>query len=172
MKGTARISKTLAAAALGAMIAMPAAAQVLKVTPDFDTRATSLIGHVVTDPQGHSVGKIDNLLIKKNGQVGFIVLSVARRLGIGAKMVALPFDKVSAQGDKIFYKGTSDDLKNAAEFTYEKHAMIDQTPQPDRVVDAEPLPPLGQARAMPAAQIVPRPDAVGPPTSLMPPLDR
>ncbi len=108
-----RVSRTVAASLLAATLGSPLAAQVLKVTPDFETRATSLIGHVVTDPKGRPLGKVDDLLIQKDGKVGFIVLSVARALGIGAKMVAVPYPKISAQGDKLFFKGKPEELKNA-----------------------------------------------------------
>lgn len=175
MRGTARISAPLAAAALTAMIAAPAAAQVLKVTPDFATRATSLIGHTVTDPQGHPVGRIDDLLIRRNGEVGFVVLSAARALGIGSKLVAVPYGQVSAKGEKLFFNGTPDELKNATPFSYDQHAMIDVSPGADRGVEAGPPSPTGAAR-QPAAAPAPPPArgvAPGAPTPLLPPsMDR
>ncbi len=166
MKYIPRASRTLAAAFLGATLAAPATAQVLKVTPDFETRATNLIGHTVTDAKGRAVGKIGDLLIQKDGMVGFVVLAVGRELGVGQKLVAVPYAKMSAEGDKVFYKGTPEDLKNATEFTFRQHAMNDSTPRPDRRVgpDTVSVQPLGAPppAAAPATPVAPEPQAFAP----------
>ncbi len=169
MARTKLISARVAAVLLGAAIAAPATAQVLKITPDFEARATSLIGHEVTNSKGVEIGKVDDLLIQKDGKVGFVVLSVGRALGIGAKLVAVPYNKVIAQGRAVFYKGTPDELKNATEFTYQKHAMNEGADDGQRMVRADSVTVMPLDTPPGVRPVGPEPGA---PTSLLPAQNR
>jgi sporulation protein YlmC with PRC-barrel domain len=58
--------------------------------------ASRLIGASVKNPQGESLGKIDELLIDpKEARIKAAVVSVGGLLGIGAKSVAVPWNKLS-----------------------------------------------------------------------------
>jgi sporulation protein YlmC with PRC-barrel domain len=58
--------------------------------------ASKLIGASVKDAQGESLGKIDELLIDpKDARIKAAVVSVGGVLGLGAKSVAIPWDKMT-----------------------------------------------------------------------------
>jgi sporulation protein YlmC with PRC-barrel domain len=57
--------------------------------------ASKLIGASVKNAQGESLGKIDELVIDpQDARIKATVLSVGGLLGIGAKSVAVPWNKV------------------------------------------------------------------------------
>jgi sporulation protein YlmC with PRC-barrel domain len=57
--------------------------------------ASKLIGASVKNAQGESLGKIDELVIDpQDARIKAAVLSVGGLLGIGAKSVAVPWNKV------------------------------------------------------------------------------
>ena len=49
---------------------------------------------VAADGYNESVGSINDLLMDKSGNVKAAVISVGGFLGVGARMVAVPFDKI------------------------------------------------------------------------------
>jgi sporulation protein YlmC with PRC-barrel domain len=62
--------------------------------------ASKLIGASVKNAAGESVGKIDELVIDpKDARIKMAVVSVGGLLGIGAKSVAIPWDKVKMGAD-------------------------------------------------------------------------
>jgi sporulation protein YlmC with PRC-barrel domain len=62
--------------------------------------ASNLIGTNVRNPQGESLGKIDELVIDlKDARIKAAVVSVGGVLGLGAKSVAIPWDKVTMGTD-------------------------------------------------------------------------
>ncbi|MGH8069772.1 MAG: PRC-barrel domain-containing protein [Candidatus Entotheonellia bacterium] len=68
------------------------------VTPGMmnEVYASKLIGASVKNAQGESLGKIDELIIDPHdARIKAAVVSVGGVLGIGAKSVAIPWDKVT-----------------------------------------------------------------------------
>jgi sporulation protein YlmC with PRC-barrel domain len=62
--------------------------------------ASKLIGASVKNAAGESVGKIDELVIDpKDARIKMAVVSVGGLLGLGAKSVAVPWDKVKIGAD-------------------------------------------------------------------------
>lgn len=54
--------------------------------------ATSIMKDKVENPQGESLGKIENLMINlKDGRVEYAVIEMGSFLGIGGKLFAIPF---------------------------------------------------------------------------------
>jgi sporulation protein YlmC with PRC-barrel domain len=83
-------------------------------------RASKLIGTTVINDKNERVGKIDDIIIDQNN-VMFAVLQVGGFLGVGSRLVAIPYDslKVAEDGKKIELPGASkDELKKLAEFKY------------------------------------------------------
>jgi sporulation protein YlmC with PRC-barrel domain len=83
-------------------------------------RASKLIGANVVNDKNESVGKIDDIIIDNNN-VMFAVLQVGGFLGLGSRLVAVPYDslKVADDGKKVELPGaTKDELKKLAEFKY------------------------------------------------------
>ncbi len=56
-------------------------------------RASKLVGSNVYNQSGQTVGSVDDLLIGQDGKISEAVVSVGGFLGIGGKLVAVPFDQ-------------------------------------------------------------------------------
>jgi sporulation protein YlmC with PRC-barrel domain len=83
-------------------------------------RASRLIGTSVVNDKNERIGKIDDIIIDKNN-VMFAVLQIGGFLGVGSRLVAIPYDslKVADDGKKVELPGASkDELKKLAEFKY------------------------------------------------------
>jgi sporulation protein YlmC with PRC-barrel domain len=83
-------------------------------------RAGKLIGASVTNDKNESIGKIDDIIIDNN-RVMYAVVQVGGFLGVGSRLVAVPYDslKIDEAGKKVVLPGASqDELKKLAEFKY------------------------------------------------------
>ncbi|MGH7077855.1 MAG: PRC-barrel domain-containing protein [Acetobacteraceae bacterium] len=56
-------------------------------------RASKLVGATVYNDSGDNIGSIDDLLVNNSGKIDTAIVSVGGFLGIGSKLVAVPFDK-------------------------------------------------------------------------------
>jgi sporulation protein YlmC with PRC-barrel domain len=61
------------------------------VPTDGDWRATELVGATVYNDQGDTIGTVDDLLLSSDGTVSSAVLSVGGFLGMGTKLIEVPF---------------------------------------------------------------------------------
>lgn len=59
-----------------------------------DWRSSELVGATVYNDSGNSVGTINDLLVSSDGTVSNAILSVGGFLGIGTKLVEVPFNKL------------------------------------------------------------------------------
>jgi sporulation protein YlmC with PRC-barrel domain len=78
--------------------------------------ASRLIGASVKNPQGESLGKIDELLIDpQEARIKAAVVSVGGLLGIGAKSVAIPWSKftLGAERDTVVVAMGKEELEQA-----------------------------------------------------------
>jgi sporulation protein YlmC with PRC-barrel domain len=80
--------------------------------------ASKLIGASVKSEQGESVGKIDELVIDPHdARIKAAVVSVGGVLGLGAKSVAIPWDRMTmgsgADRDTIIVAMGKDELERA-----------------------------------------------------------
>lgn len=90
---------------------------VVKVATGF--RASKVIGSSVFNDAGDTVGKIDDIIIGEGGKEPFAVLAVGGFLGIGDKLVVLPYDQLKTMDRKIVLPGaTKDALKDLPTFKY------------------------------------------------------
>jgi sporulation protein YlmC with PRC-barrel domain len=120
-----------AAIAAGAAVAVPALVlaqgtpqtvqlvkvDVVKVSTGY--RASKVLGSSVVNEAGDTVGKIDEIIVGPDGKAPFVVLSVGGFLGVGDKLVALPYEQMRTDGKKIVLPGaTKDSLKALPEFKY------------------------------------------------------
>jgi sporulation protein YlmC with PRC-barrel domain len=66
--------------------------------------SSSLVGDQVVDVTGAKVGKIEDLMIDVlNGQIAYAVLSFGGFLGIGDKLFAIPWSRLTVdEGEKRF----------------------------------------------------------------------
>lgn len=86
-------------------------------------RASKLIGSAVYNDQNEKVGSVDDLIMKDGNHIVMAVLSVGGFLGIGNKLVAVPFDQLHLDTNKDVTKVTmpgasKDALNGMPTFTY------------------------------------------------------
>ncbi len=90
---------------------------VLKVSTGY--RASKVLGASVVNEAGDTVGKVDEIIVGPDGKAPFVVLSVGGFLGVGDKLVVLPYEQMRTDGKKIMLPGaTKDSLKALPEFKY------------------------------------------------------
>ena len=114
-KSAAAASVMLAAAAL---THSPAAAENVTFISNQMTgevRASNLVGVVVTNKAGDTVGDINDVVFASDGQVSVYIIGVGGVLGIGEKNVAVPFSAVTLSTDK--------DMKRTAVLDVTKDAL-------------------------------------------------
>src|SRR6202035_73629 len=70
-----------------------------------DWRASKVVGLNVYNEKNENVGSINDLLMDKSGGVKAAVISVGGFLGMGARLVAVPFDKVKFSTEPVVYTG-------------------------------------------------------------------
>ena len=86
-------------------------------------RASKLIGTAVYDDQSQKIGTVDDLIMTGTDKIGMAVLSVGGFIGIGSKLVAVPYGQLrydpSAANPKVVMPGATKDTLNAMPgFTY------------------------------------------------------
>lgn len=90
---------------------------IVKVSTGY--RASKVLGASVVNEAGDTVGKIDEIIVGPDGKAPFVVLSVGGFLGVGDKLVVLPYEQMRTDGKKIMLPGaTKDSLKALPEFKY------------------------------------------------------
>ena len=95
----------------------PAEAKFSTVSKD-EMFSSKLKGLNVYNQKDESIGEISDLAIK-NHQLDALILSVGGFLGMGAKLVSVPFDQLKIQDDKIVMPGaTKASLEAMPEYHY------------------------------------------------------
>jgi hypothetical protein len=90
---------------------------VTKLTTGF--RASKIIGATVVNEANETVGKIDDMLIGPDGKSPYAVLSVGGFLGLGDRLVVVPYESLKMAANKILLPGaTKDALKALPEYKY------------------------------------------------------
>jgi len=119
----------LTSAALGAALALPlapATAQPVELAVvdvkvvERGYRASKLKDKAVFNEKNERVGEVDDLIVGKDGKT-FVVVQVGGFLGIGQKLVAVPYEslRVDQRGDKVVLPGASKEaLRNLPVFKY------------------------------------------------------
>ena len=85
----------------------PAAASESSSSFQGDWRASKVAGLSVYNDNNENVGSINDLLMDKSGTVKAAVISVGGFLGVGAHLVAVPFDKIKFVNEPVAYTGAS-----------------------------------------------------------------
>ncbi len=95
-------------------------------------RSSQITGMTVTNPQGEKLGKIDDILIDQAGAVKYAILSHGGLLGIGDKLIAIPWRALKLDKEK------STLVINSDKAALEKAPNFDPKEWP-KVVDPESL---------------------------------
>ena len=128
MKGTILLA---GAALIGIFLAAPVMAQGVPQTVDIAKvdvqkvaagfRASKVIGSSVVNQANETIGKIDDLLVTRDGKEPYAVLSIGGFLGMGTHMVVVRYDSLKFSDNKIVLPGgTKDGLKLLPAFEYSK----------------------------------------------------
>jgi sporulation protein YlmC with PRC-barrel domain len=81
-------------------------------------RASILMDHPVVNAQGEEILEIDDMILRRSGNVKRVVLSCCGFLGLGTKRVAIPLRSLQFKEDQIIYDITEEEFKEMAEFNY------------------------------------------------------
>jgi len=84
-------------------------------------RASKVIGNSVLNDAHETIGKIDELLVTRDGKEPYVVLSIGGFLGMGTHMVVVRYDSLKFDDNEIVLPGgTKDGLKMLPAFQYSK----------------------------------------------------
>jgi PRC-barrel domain len=82
-------------------------------------RASKVIGSSVVNDANETIGTIDDLLVSPDGKQPYAVLSIGGFLGMGTRLVVVPYDTLKFNGNKVTLPGgTKAGLKMLPEFKY------------------------------------------------------
>lgn len=83
-------------------------------------RASKLMGAEVVNDKDERIGTIDDLVVNPNDKVTYAILSVGGFLGIGSRLVAVPFDTLkTVKEERLMLPGASKEaLRELPEFKY------------------------------------------------------
>ena len=82
-------------------------------------RSSKIVGSPVVNDANEKIGDVDDLLVEPSDKVLFAVLSVGGFLGMGERLVAVPFGSLQIAGNKVMLPGgTKDALTALPEFKY------------------------------------------------------
>ena len=77
-------------------------------TADHQLRVSKLVGASVYNGQNQSIGSIDDVLMgDADHKADTAVISVGGFLGIGSKLVSVPFDQIKIQDNKVVMPGAT-----------------------------------------------------------------
>jgi PRC-barrel domain len=85
-------------------------------------RASKVIGSSVLNDANETIGKIDDLLVTRDGKEPYAVLSIGGFLGMGTHMVVVRYDSLKFGPDNkiVLPGGSKDGLKMLPAFEYSK----------------------------------------------------
>jgi PRC-barrel domain protein len=82
-------------------------------------RASKVIGSSVVNDASETIGTIDDLLVSRDGKQPYAVLSVGGFLGMGTRLVVVPYEMLRFADKKVTLPGgTKEGLKMLPEFKY------------------------------------------------------
>lgn len=84
--------------------------------------ADKLIGATVQDPAGKNIGKIEDALVSRDGDIERVIINDGGVLGLGGKLVSFDDDVIEGtrNNEDIVVKLNEESIKNAAAFDYDK----------------------------------------------------
>jgi hypothetical protein len=89
-------------------------------TGDHQVRAAKVVGASVYNDQNQSIGAVDDVLMSDpDHKAATAVISVGGFLGMGSKLVSVPFDQLRIENDRIVMPGaTKTSLQDMPEYRY------------------------------------------------------
>lgn len=91
----------------------------LYTTADGQMRVGKIVGASVYNDQNQSVGSVDDVLMDHDNKASSAVIAVGGFLGMGAKLVSVPFDQLKVENNRIVMPGaTKASLSGMPEYKY------------------------------------------------------
>jgi PRC-barrel domain protein len=82
-------------------------------------RASKVIGSSVVNDASETIGTVDDLLVSRDGKQPYAVLSIGGFLGMGTRLVVVPYETLKFADKKVMLPGgTQEGLKMLPEFKY------------------------------------------------------
>jgi hypothetical protein len=82
-------------------------------------RSSKVVGSTVVNDADETIGKIDDFLVSRDGKQPYAVLSIGGFLGMGSRLVVVPYDTLKFSNNKVILPGgTKEGLKLLPEFKY------------------------------------------------------
>ena len=82
-------------------------------------RSSKIIGSEVYNESSEVIGKVDDLIVTPKDRVVYAIVSIGGFLGMGDRLVAVPYERLTVSPNKIVLAGASkDNLKAWPEFRY------------------------------------------------------
>ncbi len=93
------------------------------ITSDGQMRVGKIVGASVYNDQKQSIGSVDDVLMGSDKKATTAVLSVGGFLGMGSKLVSVPFDQLKVENNQIVMPGaTKASLTGMPEYKFNKNA--------------------------------------------------
>jgi sporulation protein YlmC with PRC-barrel domain len=144
--GVPALAQTQPPAGVGLPATAPTQQAVITQQDESQVRVYRLIGSKVVDPEGQTIGKVDDLLLDRDQKMVAVIVSVGGFLGIGSKSVALPASRVDisqAYGDQRLVKidATKEELASAPAFKTRETLKAEADEQAARARAQQNMPP-------------------------------
>ena len=88
---------------------------VTMIQPD-QVRASKIVGAAVYDRNNVKIGSVDDLVLDRDGRVALVAVSVGGFLGAGSKDVAVSFNEIKTDHNRLTLDVTKQRLQQMAEY--------------------------------------------------------
>jgi sporulation protein YlmC with PRC-barrel domain len=85
------------------------------IQPD-EMRASKMLGSAVYDVQNRKIGKVEDLVLNKDGKVDAVVIDVGSFLGMGGKNVAVLPSDLKTDNNRLTLDRTKEQLQQMANY--------------------------------------------------------
>ena len=82
-------------------------------------RASKMIGSMVYDVQNRKIGKVQELVLNRDGKIAAVVVDVGTFLGMGGKSVAVQLSDVKTDNNRLTLDRTKEQLQQMANYRLE-----------------------------------------------------
>jgi sporulation protein YlmC with PRC-barrel domain len=85
-------------------------------------RASKMIGSMVYDVQNRKIGKVQELVLNRDGKIAAVVVDVGTFLGMGGKSVAVQLSDVKTDNNRLTLDRTKEQLQQMANYRLENRS--------------------------------------------------
>jgi sporulation protein YlmC with PRC-barrel domain len=91
------------------------------IQPD-QIRASKMIGSTVYDVQNRKIGKVQDLVLNRDGKIAAVVVDVGTFLGMGGKSVAVQLSDLKTDNNRLTLDRTKEQLQQMANYRLENRS--------------------------------------------------